>query len=120
MGYILTKRFREQDPLLETMANVGWIDAVLVDPDWQRRGIGRDLMTWAMYSLRSEGAGKIFLGGGFGHFLPGVPQESPIWQRSLPAGGSSTAAPCGICAATCGDSALHHRPRRPWRRRAPS
>jgi len=77
VGYIRTTRFREQDPLLESMANVGWIDAVMVDPDWQRRGLGRDLMTWAMYKLRSEGAGKVYLGGGFRHFLPGVPQDSP-------------------------------------------
>jgi len=77
IGYILTKRFREDDPLRETVGSAGWIEAIIVDPAWQKQGVGRDLMAWAMYRLRSNGADKIVLGGGFRHFLPGVPAETP-------------------------------------------
>lgn len=73
VGYILTKRFREQDSLLQSEGATGWIDALVVDPAWQRQGVGRDLLAWAIYKLRSEGAESILLGGGYRHFLPGVP-----------------------------------------------
>jgi predicted N-acetyltransferase YhbS len=77
VGYILTKRFGEDDPLRETMGSAGWIDAIIVDPAWQRQGIGRDLMAWALHRLRGNGAEQVFLGGGLRHFLPGVPAETP-------------------------------------------
>jgi len=77
IGYILTKRFREDDPLRDQLASVGWIEAVLVDPAWQRQGIGRDLLAWAIYRLRSDGATTIYLGGGFRHFFPGPPADLP-------------------------------------------
>jgi GNAT superfamily N-acetyltransferase len=73
ISYILTKRFREQDTLLQSEGATGWIEALVVDPAWQRQGVGRDLLAWAVYKLRSEGAQKILLGGGVRHFLPGVP-----------------------------------------------
>lgn len=76
-GFIVTKRFREQDPLLETLARVGWIEALIVDPAYQRQGIGRDLLAWAVYRLRSNGATTIHLGSGLRHFFPGVPLELP-------------------------------------------
>ncbi len=77
VGFVLTKRFREQDPLRETMGKIGWIESLIVDPAWQRQGVGRDLLAWAMYRLRSEGAEKLYLGSGFRHFFPGVPGELP-------------------------------------------
>lgn len=76
VGFIATKRFRDADPLREQFAHTGWIEALAVDPARQGQGIGRDLLAWAMYKLRSEGADRIQAGGGFRHFLPGVPAES--------------------------------------------
>ncbi len=77
IGYILTKRFREDDPLRESVGSFGWIEAIVVDPAWQKKGLGRDLMAWAMYRLRSNGAEKVILGGGFRHLLPGAPASTP-------------------------------------------
>jgi len=76
-GFIVTKRFREQDPLLATLGSVGWIDALIVDPAHQRQGLGRDLLAWAVYRLRSNGAGTIHLASALRHFFPGVPLELP-------------------------------------------
>ncbi len=77
VAFIVTKRFREQDPLLETLGHVGWIEALVVDPAYQRQGLGRDLLTWAVYRLRSDGADTIYLASGLRHFFPGVPLELP-------------------------------------------
>jgi predicted N-acetyltransferase YhbS len=74
-GFIVTKRFWEDDPLQETMGRLGWIEAMAVDPARQGQGVGRDLLAWATYRLRSQGAQKILLGAGFRHFFPGVPAE---------------------------------------------
>jgi GNAT superfamily N-acetyltransferase len=63
--------------LSERLRSTGWIEALVVDPGCQRQGLGRDLLAWAMYKLRSEGADKIHLGGGFRHFFPGIPGELP-------------------------------------------
>ena len=75
IAFIQTKRFREDDPLLATLGNTGWIEAIVVEPSWQHKGLGRDLMAWAMYKLRSEGCSLIYLGSGLRHFFPGVPAE---------------------------------------------
>ena len=78
VGYILTKRFHEPHPyLIERLASTGWIEALIVDPAWQRKGLGRDLLAWAVCKLRSGGADKLYLGSGFCHFFPGVPAELP-------------------------------------------
>lgn len=77
VGYILTERFRVPDPLMETHSSTGWIEAMIVDPAYQRQGIGHDMLAWATDRLHSQGATKLFLGGGFHRFFPGVPAELP-------------------------------------------
>ena len=77
VGFVWTQRFREQDPLRQELGAMGWIEAIVVDPSYQRQGLGRDLMAWAMSRLRNEGAASILLGGSIQYFLPGVPAELP-------------------------------------------
>lgn len=54
---------------------VGWIDAIAVDPNSQRRGIGRGLLAWAEGWLREQGCSRARLGGSLRPFVPGLPVE---------------------------------------------
>ena len=53
----------------------GWIDAVAVAPEFQKRGIGRALLEWAEHWLRDNGCASARLGGSLRPFVPGVPTE---------------------------------------------
>lgn len=53
----------------------GWIDALVVAPEYQARGIGRALLQWAEDWLRGQGRTLARLGGGLRPFAPGVPLE---------------------------------------------
>jgi len=52
---------------------MGWIDAIVVNPSHQRQGIGRELLAWAEEWLVAQGAGRIRTGGGLRPLSPGVP-----------------------------------------------
>lgn len=62
------------DPLTSP-PQVGWIDSIAVEPKSQRRGIGRDLLTWAEGWLRERGCSRARLGGSLRPFVPGLPVE---------------------------------------------
>ncbi len=53
----------------------GWIDAIAVAPEFQKRGIGRALLKWAEQWLRAQGCTSARLGGSLRPFAPGVPSE---------------------------------------------
>ncbi|MBI3536014.1 MAG: GNAT family N-acetyltransferase [Chloroflexi bacterium] len=53
----------------------GWIDALAVAPEFQRRGIGSALIAWAEEWLRAQGCARFRLGGSLHPFAPGVPEE---------------------------------------------
>ena len=40
--------------------NIGWIDTIGVDPDYQRKGIAKMLMTEMINNLKKEGVEKIY------------------------------------------------------------
>jgi len=54
---------------------VGWIDALAVLPEFQRQGIGGELLAWAEVWLAEQGCARIRLGGGLHYFVPGLPVE---------------------------------------------
>jgi len=54
---------------------MGWIDALVVAPEFQNRGIGSALLQWAEEWLRAQGRTLIRLGGGLRPFAPGIPLE---------------------------------------------
>ncbi len=56
--------------------NVGWIDAIAVDPFYQHRGVGRGLLAWAEEWLATQGAASIFTGCAARHLTPGVPESA--------------------------------------------
>lgn len=53
--------------------DVGWIDAIVVMPTFQQRGIGSALLSWAEAWLREQGCTRARLGGGLRYFVPGYP-----------------------------------------------
>ena len=76
-GFLLTKRFRDARVLpgagLEKYNEIGYIAAVAVKPEYQKQGLGRQLLAAAETKFRAEGAKKIQVGGNFRHFFPGLP-----------------------------------------------
>ena len=62
-------------PLLSSLMNQGWIDAIAVLPGYARQGIGGDLVAWAQTWLVSKGCKLIHLGGSMRPFAPGLPIE---------------------------------------------
>lgn len=54
---------------------VGWIDALAVLGNQQKRGVGTELLTWAEEWLRAQGCTRFRLGGSLHPFVPGYPVE---------------------------------------------
>ncbi|HEX2914325.1 MAG TPA: GNAT family N-acetyltransferase [Chloroflexia bacterium] len=74
-GFALTKRLREKSGQdLEKYAGNGYISALVVHPEFQGQGLGRQLLAAAEAKLWADGATRILPGSSFRHFLPGVPQ----------------------------------------------
>ena len=51
----------------------GWINSLVVSPQWQRKGVGVSLLRRAELWLKAHGARAVRAGGDPGHFLPGIP-----------------------------------------------
>jgi GNAT superfamily N-acetyltransferase len=54
----------------------GWLDALVVEPELQRRGVGRQLLAAAERWLLEQGCQAIQVGGGLRPFAPGPPEAS--------------------------------------------
>jgi GNAT superfamily N-acetyltransferase len=57
-------------------STVGWVDAIVVTPAYQRQGIGKSLLTWAESWLVKQGCQTIILGASQRPFAPGIPVTS--------------------------------------------
>ncbi|MBI5305229.1 MAG: GNAT family N-acetyltransferase [Chloroflexi bacterium] len=73
IGFILASAL-PNDPQTSPR-EVGWIDALAVAPEFQRRGVGGELLGWAERWLREQGCARARLGGGLCPFAPGYPTE---------------------------------------------
>jgi GNAT superfamily N-acetyltransferase len=73
IGFVLASVVRNHPDLAP--ADLGWLDALVVAPAYQRRGIGHALLEWAEDWLQARGRTRIRLGGGICPFAPGVAAE---------------------------------------------
>ena len=61
----------------------GWINAVAVDPRFQRRGIGASLLDWAEGWLVEQGCTRVSLGTSLRTFTPGLPVQLQVDGESF-------------------------------------
>ncbi len=54
---------------------MGWIDALAIAPEFQRRGVGGELLAWAEAWLREQSCLRARLGGSLRPFVAGLPTE---------------------------------------------
>lgn len=86
-GFALTRLYRQHDrnPDMAALRGVGWLMALVVDPDWTGRSHGTALLRAAEARLRAEGATRCDLGASPGHLIPGPPGDDPralaFWSR---------------------------------------
>jgi GNAT superfamily N-acetyltransferase len=82
-GFVLVKPFRgktispELMPKFAAYAEAGYIGAIVVAEQYQRQGLGRNLMQQAEKQLRQPGVKQIVVGASVRHFFPGPPIELP-------------------------------------------
>lgn len=72
-GFVLTSAL-PHDPSVSP-PDAGWMDAIAVRPDSQRRGIGMALLGWAEGWLAGQGCQKARLGGNIHPFTAGLPVQ---------------------------------------------
>jgi GNAT superfamily N-acetyltransferase len=56
----------------------GHVRLLAVHPDFQRRGIGSSLLTWAETTLKTRGANRVVVGTEAHHFFPGIPLDKRL------------------------------------------
>ena len=71
VGFVLASMLLG-DPVAAS-PQAGWLDAIAVLPEYQRRGIGGALLAWAESWLREHGATRVSLGASMRPFTPGLP-----------------------------------------------
>ncbi len=73
IGFVLASAL-PNDPLTSP-PEIGWIDAIAVQPEFQGQGIGSELLNWAEGWLAAQGCTAARLGGSLRPFVPGFPVE---------------------------------------------
>ncbi|USG66915.1 GNAT family N-acetyltransferase [Brevibacillus ruminantium] len=74
VGIVIAKRWREEDSVTWGKG-MGWIQTLLVDRGYRRKGVGTALLERAEKALTSWKVDKIALGSDWWHYFPGVPEE---------------------------------------------
>lgn len=76
VGFIVARVERFPLGLQQLTVGKGWISALAVLPTCQRRGTATRLLRHAYQWLRGKKALQVTVGGGPGHFFPGIPHSS--------------------------------------------
>lgn len=85
-GFVASKLNREFVGAI--VPRMGYINSLVVGPQWQRRGIGSALLRAAVDALRGFKPTRIHLGRDTFHFFPGIPADSPEAQAFFAKQGS--------------------------------
>ncbi|MBD8034424.1 MULTISPECIES: GNAT family N-acetyltransferase [Solibacillus] len=72
VGVVIAKMWHETHGISLNMEH-GWIQMLLVHPDYRQQEIGTELYKFAEQALLKNGVKKIQIGGDLGHLLCGVP-----------------------------------------------
>jgi GNAT superfamily N-acetyltransferase len=76
-GFAYAGLHRTDDPEMTSHHDRGFLQAVIVDERWRRRGIGRRLAAQVLRPAREQGVNRIEAGGGTFYLWPAVPAELP-------------------------------------------
>src|SRR5262249_40928468 len=68
VGFVLASSYRSSTNQVPN----GWVDAIAVAPEFQRQGIGQQLLEWAEAWLRAQGCTVARLGASLRWFAPGT------------------------------------------------
>lgn len=74
IGFIVSKRWQD-DKYIEVAPHKGWIQAILVDSNYRKQGIGMQLLIKVETGFRELGMKEIQFGGDPFHYFPGIPNE---------------------------------------------
>jgi GNAT superfamily N-acetyltransferase len=74
VGFVVAKLWQEHRDFV-LGAGAGWIQVLLVDRDYRKRGIGSELLKRAEKALLEHGVPKILIGRDPWHYFPGIPKE---------------------------------------------
>ncbi len=75
IGFGFVGTLRATDPETAGQRGRGWLQAVVVDRGWRRRGLGRGIARGLLGALEREGIGPVTCGGGFCYLWPGLPTD---------------------------------------------
>lgn len=83
IAFVMTKVWRgravsaELQPRMSGYEKRGWVIALAVAPEYQRQGLGSNLVRWAEDHFKAEGAVRSWIGASLRHFFPGPPTDIP-------------------------------------------
>lgn len=84
-GLCLAKRYRGDHPGNAVYHGLGFVGLLAVRADLRGQGLGSRLLAEAERRHQAEGGTRMRLGGGYGHFFPGVPEplagSMPFFER---------------------------------------
>lgn len=84
-GFCLAKRYRGAHPGNDIYRELGFVGLLAVAPAHRGQGLGSRLLAEGERRLGAEGVLRMRLGGGYGHFFPGVPEPLiealPFFER---------------------------------------
>lgn len=76
-GFVIAKKWQEQEREMRLGDGGGWIQAIVVRSDVRGRGIGTRLLEQAEQALKNAGAELVYAGRDPWHYFPGIPKALP-------------------------------------------
>lgn len=75
LGFVIAKKWQEQQREMQLGDGAGWIQAIIVRKEVRGQGIGSGLLQHAENALREAGVDLAYAGRDPWHYFPGIPKE---------------------------------------------